>query len=64
MDTLPLLSTVDVARFVADRYLRFDELVPAELNEGALAELADLRDFAPFEGNPFRPRSGTPLADC
>ena len=44
--------------------LRFDALVPDELNEAVMAELEQLVEFAPFEGNPLRPRSGTPLADC
>lgn len=59
-----LLSTMDVARFVTDGYLRFDAVVPAELNEAAMEDLEQLREFAPYEGNPLRPRSGTPLADC
>ncbi|MEM8921889.1 MAG: phytanoyl-CoA dioxygenase family protein [Actinomycetota bacterium] len=64
MGTASLLSTMDVARFVADGFLRFDSVVPTELNEAAMLELEHLRRFAPFEGDPLRPRSGTPLADC
>ncbi|GJM38428.1 MAG: hypothetical protein DHS20C19_17950 [Acidimicrobiales bacterium] len=59
-----LLSTLDMARFVADGFLRFDALVPPELNDAAMLELEQLKEFAPFEGNPLRPRSGTALADC
>lgn len=59
-----LLSTMDIARFVADGYLRFDAVVPPGINEAARNELETLREFAPYEGNPLRPRSGTPLADC
>jgi hypothetical protein len=34
-----LLNTKQMAQFVADGFLRFDELVPAELNEAACAEM-------------------------
>jgi hypothetical protein len=37
--TLPLLSSVDLASFVTHGFLRFDELVPAELCAAALGEL-------------------------
>ena len=30
-----LLNTEQMANFVADGYLRFDELIPSELNEAA-----------------------------
>jgi len=35
-----LLTTRRMARFAAEGYLRFDEIVPAEINEAALAEMA------------------------
>ena len=35
-----LLNSVQMANFVADGFLRFDELVPAHLNAAALAEMA------------------------
>ena len=35
-----LLTSVQMANFVADGFLRFDELVPAHLNAAALAEMA------------------------
>ena len=34
-----LLNTEQMANFVADGYLRFDELIPRELNEAAHAEV-------------------------
>jgi len=39
VDKEHLLTTQQMARFVADGFLRFDELVPAELNEAACAEM-------------------------
>ena len=36
-----LLNSVQMANFVADGFLRFDELVPAHLNAAALAEMAE-----------------------
>jgi hypothetical protein len=38
-----LLSATQAARFVADGYLRFDEIVPDELNQAVLAELQSER---------------------
>ncbi|WP_420452078.1 hypothetical protein [Ilumatobacter sp.] len=37
-----LLTTRQMAEFVANGFLRFDEIVPADLNERAVAELAAL----------------------
>lgn len=64
MGTEELLSTMDMARFVTDGYLRFDAVVPPDLNAAVMDELEPLKEFAPFEGDPFRPRSGTRLAEC
>ncbi len=36
-----LLDTRQMARFAADGYLRFDDIVPSELNEAALAQMSD-----------------------
>ena len=49
-----LLNTRQMARFTADGFLRFDNLVPAELNEAVCAQ---------FEGGLPRNRAGTPLAE-
>ena len=40
-DEKNLLNSKQMANFVADGYLRFDELVPTELNEAAHAEMED-----------------------
>jgi hypothetical protein len=58
------LTTLDMARFVADGYLRFDAVVPDELNRGVLEELSALLGRRSDDPGPFQPRSGTPLADC
>ena len=47
-----LLTTKQMAKFVADGFLRFDDVVPAELNERALAEM---------EAGIERPPTGDPL---
>ena len=39
VDERNLLNSKQMADFAADGYLRFDELVPAELNEAAYAEM-------------------------
>ena len=39
VDKQYLLSTKQMAQFVADGFLRFDELVPDELNRAACAEM-------------------------
>jgi hypothetical protein len=43
MSEHPRLTTIEAAQLVADGYLRFDALVPDELNRAVLAELADER---------------------
>lgn len=40
----PTLTTAQMAEFVANGVLRFDALVPAELNHRVLAQLPELRD--------------------
>jgi hypothetical protein len=60
-----LLSTLDVAHFLTNGFLRFDAVVPAEINDAALAEMADLKPFGAYKTNdPLRPQSGTPLSAC
>lgn len=50
-----LLTSKEVAQFVAKGYLRFDEIVPAELNEAAMREIEAGVKSAP---------AGTPLSQC
>src|SRR5260370_37036202 len=50
-----LLTSKEVAQFVAKGYLRFDEIVPAEMNEAAMREIAVGVKSAP---------AGTPLSQC
>jgi hypothetical protein len=67
------LTTLEVARFVADGYLRFDSLVPDSVNESVLAELPAIEatKFANF-GLPLPPEmpaadlpaTTTRLSDC
>ena len=49
-----LLDSKQMAQFVADGYLRFDEIVPDELNKAAYAQMET--------GDIERPGSGTKLA--
>jgi hypothetical protein len=75
MSELPLLSSAQVATFVARGFLRFDAVVPAEINAqfmaeaGTVAELADggrinevYGEALAASGIPETP-AGTPLAD-
>ena len=59
-----LLSTRQVAQFVADGVLRFDALVPDELNERGIDEMRRLsaERLAPDGMKP--PHTGTPLSEC
>src|SRR5579864_4312443 len=50
-----LLSSLEVARFVAQGFLRFDEIIPAELNKPAMREIESGVKSAP---------AGTPLSQC
>lgn len=66
------LTTVEVAQFVTDGYLRFDALVPEDLNRRVIAELGGLAQakiplalaMPPTEDSLDRPASGTPLSQC
>ncbi|MBM4266357.1 MAG: phytanoyl-CoA dioxygenase [Deltaproteobacteria bacterium] len=66
------LTTLEVARFVVDGYLRFDALVPDALNRRVLPELAQLATtklpqaigLPPSEDAVARPPSLTPLSQC
>lgn len=63
------LTTAEVARFVSDGYLRFDALVPDQLNRQVLAELPALEEakLAPFLGTTptiVGPATGAPLSSC
>ena len=66
------LTTLEVAQFVADGFLRFDALVPDELNRRAVAELGVLAKtkiplalaIPAAEDKLDRPASGTPLSQC
>jgi ribosomal protein S27AE len=51
-----LLNTRQMAEFVARGFLRFDELVPAEVNEAVMAEI----DAGTIKSAP----AGTPLSQC
>lgn len=66
------LTTREMARFVADGYLRFDALVPAEHNERVFEELSALEPVKlrqavgapPGEVELAHPESLTPLSAC
>ncbi len=66
------LTTQEMARFVADGYLRFDGLVPQEINEPVIEELRLLEvnkinqmlGVPLQEGGPQQPASLTPLSQC
>lgn len=61
------LTTIEMARFVHDGFLRFEALVPPDLNEAVLAELPELETakLAPFLGmepTVATPATSTPLS--
>ena len=58
---MKLLQTLDVARFVTDGYLRFDGIVPPQINAAAIEHLEQLA--ARDKGTPMLgiPASGSPL---
>ena len=58
MTALPLLNALDMARFVARGFLRFDAVVPAEINAQFLAEAGE----APEPGGKMRQTYGRLLA--
>ncbi len=51
-----LLSSAQMAHFVARGFLRFDELIPDEINQAVMAEI----DAGGIKGAP----AGTPLSQC
>ena len=66
------LTTEEMARFVAEGFLRFDALIPADLGQRIIEELQDLEKVKlrqavglPPEDSPVaHPQSLTPLANC
>lgn len=66
------LTTEEMARFVADGFLRFDSLIPEEINQHIVEELRPLESNKinqivgqPADaGGPPRPASLTPLSQC
>lgn len=60
--TRTLLSSVEMARFATDGYLRFDELVDPELSAEILEAMLD-PSFPPTFGPDPEQGSGSPLAD-
>ena len=59
-----LLTTREMAGFVAEGYLRFDAVVPEEINDAAVEEMARLaaERLGPDGATP--PETGRPLEDC
>jgi hypothetical protein len=65
MSETPLLSSKQLAAFVADGYLRFDGLVPQALSDAVLRELGAGGPPSPFgaaPGSPAHAWAGRPLA--
>jgi hypothetical protein len=66
------LTTLEMARFVADGFLRFDALVPDEINRAAVAEMGPLAAAkiaevgpGPVQEPPLpRPHTGMRLSEC
>jgi hypothetical protein len=66
------LTTAEMAHFVADGFLRFDALIPDEINQHIIAELEPLEANKIMQiigqpadaGGPPRPASLTPLSQC
>lgn len=66
------LTTAEMAAFVADGYLRFDALIPDEINQNVIEELTPLEENKLQQmfgqpanaGGPPRPASLTPLSQC
>jgi hypothetical protein len=56
VDKKYLLNSAQMAQFVAQGYLRFDELVPEDLNQAIMNEI----DSGNIQGAP----AGTPLSQC
>ena len=59
-----LLDSLQMARFAADGFLRFDELVPSELNEAAYEQMRANVVERPPAGTPFSSMGAdTPLGE-
>ena len=59
-----LLDSLQMARFAADGFLRFDELVPSELNEAAYEQMVANEVERPPAGTPFSSMwADTPLGE-
>ncbi|MCR9104220.1 MAG: phytanoyl-CoA dioxygenase family protein [Gammaproteobacteria bacterium] len=66
------LTTHEMAQFVADGFLRFDALVPADINQRVIEELRLLEakkinlivGLPPGDDGPPQPASLTPLSQC
>lgn len=66
------LTTAEMARFVADGFLRFDALIPDAINQGIIAEFAALEadkinrivGLPATEEGPPQPDSLAPLSTC
>ena len=56
IDKKHLLTTQQMAEFVARGFLRFDELVPDDINQAVMRGI----DKQVIKGHP----AGTPLSDC
>ena len=61
---MQLLSTQQMADFVVDGYLRFDALVPGDINRRALDEMRQLEAERLLPTGVAPPDTGTPLAQC
>lgn len=65
MSKSDLLTTEEMAQFVARGFLRFDSLVPQDLNERVIGDLEKLtRDRWAPDGAFKPPATGTPFDDC
>ncbi len=53
-----------MARFVTDGYIRFDSLVPDDINERGVEEMARLQVERWEQGGLTPPTTGTPLDEC
>ncbi len=64
MGTDHRLTTRQMAQFVANGFIRFDAIVPAEINERGIEEMRrlEVERFAPDGLEP--PHTGTPLDEC
>src|SRR5580765_2522952 len=58
------LTTRQMAEFVANGVIRFDAIVPADINERAVEEMRRLAAERMSPNGMKPPHSGTPLADC